>query len=206
MVETDFDPHVKIGPVKIAIKKIFALSALLFLGVFIQDMCISPENIAKAGQITKNTTQSATQESWITLPESLESATQGEIGAEIYQLVCSTCHGDKGQGLTEEWIARIGHGAQGCWQSKCHISNHPPDGFVLPRDVPALAGPNARPRFETALELYTFIRNFMPYQAPGTMLTDEYWAVTAFLVELKGIPLNGTLLDPAVAGTIYFAH
>jgi hypothetical protein len=72
--------------------------------------------------------------------------------------------------------------------------------------VPALAGPNARPRFDTALELYTFIRNFMPYQAPGTMLTDEYWAVTAFLVELKGISLNGTLLDPAAAGTIYLTY
>lgn len=205
MIDANPDLREKLKTAKVYFKKTLVLSVFLLLGIFVQDICSSPTHIAKADQIKKSSTQPAAEASWITLPESLEHASQVEIGAEIYRLVCSTCHGDKGQGLTDEWIARIDHGGQGCWQSKCHISNHPPDGFELPREVPALVGPNARPRFKTALELYTFTRNFMPYQAPGTMLPDEYWAVTAFLIELKGIPLNGPL-DPGVAGTIYFSQ
>lgn len=43
--------------------------------------------------------------SWLRLPDLPASATQADVGAEVYRLVCRACHGNKGQGLTEDWIA-----------------------------------------------------------------------------------------------------
>ena len=104
-------------------------------------------------------------------------------GAKLYQQWCSTCHGDQGQGLTEEWRATWPESKQNCWQSKCHASNHPPDGFSFPQTVPALIGPNTLTKFNTAQDLYVYTRAAMPYWAPNMLLDDEYQAITAFLVE-----------------------
>ncbi len=46
------------------------------------------------------------------------SATQLQYGAEVYRLVCSACHGDHGQGLTDAWRATWAPSDQNCWQSK----------------------------------------------------------------------------------------
>ena len=142
------------------------------------------------------------QESWVLLNGPPEDATQVEIGAEIYRLVCSTCHGDVGQGLTDEWRARVDPENQNCWQSKCHVSNHPPDGFVLPRDIPSVTGERVAARFSNALNLYQFVSVTMPYHVPGTMLDEEYWQVTAFLLALNGIEMGDTVLDASNAAEV----
>ncbi|MDX1435420.1 MAG: c-type cytochrome [Anaerolineales bacterium] len=141
-------------------------------------------------------------ESWVLLDGTPENATQAEVGAEIYRLVCSTCHGGSGEGLTDAWRARLAPEDQNCWQSKCHASNHPPDGFVLPREVPPVTGDRMAARFPTAQNLYDFVRLTMPYHAPGTMLDQEYWQVTAFLLSLNGIEMGETDLAPANAEQI----
>jgi cytochrome c5 len=133
--------------------------------------------------------------SWIGLPDMPATATQADIGAEVYRLVCSACHGGGGQGLTDGWRATWTPSAQDCWQSKCHAVNHPPDGFVLPRYVPPVIGPNALVRFETTLDLYNYIRATMPWHSPGSLLDREYWQLTAFLarehhLDLGDLPLN----------------
>jgi mono/diheme cytochrome c family protein len=104
-------------------------------------------------------------------------------GHDLYQFWCSTCHGDRGQGLTDEWRAIWPEDKQNCWQSKCHASNYPPDGFTFPKFVPAVIGESALERYATSLELYTYIQAAMPYWAPGSLSEEEYWAITAFLVE-----------------------
>jgi mono/diheme cytochrome c family protein len=106
-----------------------------------------------------------------------------ENGAQVFQKWCSSCHGDRGQGLTPEWRAEWPAGKQNCWQSKCHAGNHPPDGFSFPKNVPALIGPNALTKFTTAQDLYVYTREAMPYWSPNLLTDAEYQAITVFLVE-----------------------
>lgn len=74
-----------------------------------------------------------------------ENPTQLDEGSLVYWKICLTCHGDRGQGLTDEWREVFGENAN-CWTSKCHAANHPPQGFFIPRDrlPPAIKG--LRPR------------------------------------------------------------
>lgn len=141
-------------------------------------------------------------DSWLRLNNLPENASQVDAGAEIYRLVCSTCHGDRGQGLTPDWLATWNPKDRNCWQSKCHASNHPPDGFVLPSTVPAITGPDFTGHFQNALELQAFIQARMPYHAPGSLQPDEYWQVTAYVLLLNGFELGDQLLDPITAAAI----
>lgn len=143
-----------------------------------------------------------TATSWIIVPELPSTATQADRGAEIYRLVCSSCHGDRGQGLTTEWRMTWNPRDQNCWQSKCHASNHPPDGFELPRYVPAIIGTYALARFITALDLYAYNHSFMPWHDPGSMTEEESWQVTAFLVRENGIDPIETPLDAVRAAPL----
>jgi len=104
-------------------------------------------------------------------------------GAALYRQWCSTCHGDRGQGLTEAWRATWPKEKQNCWQSRCHAGNHPPDGFSFPREVPALVGQGALIKFGSAGDLYAYTRATMPYWSPTLLSDEEYQAITTFLVE-----------------------
>jgi mono/diheme cytochrome c family protein len=105
-----------------------------------------------------------------------------EDGADLYQFYCSTCHGDVGQGLTDEFRATWPEGEQNCWQSKCHIENHPPEGFILPTYVPAIIGETTLAKFRSANDLFVYARAAMPYYKPGRLTDDEYLAITQYLV------------------------
>jgi cytochrome c5 len=122
----------------------------------------------------------------IGVPDLPATATQADYGAEIYRLVCRDCHGDHGQGLTADWIATWAPEDQNCWQSKCHAANHPPDGFSLPHYVPPLVGAQFLARFKTAMDVYNYISQAMPWQDPGYLALDQYWQLTAFLARLNG--------------------
>jgi len=124
--------------------------------------------------------------SWLILPTLPASATQADAGAEIYRLVCRDCHGDKGQGLTDEWRATWNPEHQNCWQSKCHASNHPVNGFDLPRFVPAIIGPSTLARFGEPAELHEYLQSNMPWYDPGSLTGQEYWQLVAFLVRENG--------------------
>lgn len=127
----------------------------------------------------------ANQDSWI-LVDLPPDATQLQHGAEIYRLVCSACHADSGEGLTDAWRATWNPKDQNCWQSKCHAANHPPDGFELPIS-PAVAGGTALRRFESAADLRDFIQARMPWQDPNSLTEEEGWAVTAYVIQLNGM-------------------
>ena len=127
------------------------------------------------------------EESWLVLPKLPSNATQADIGAEIYRLVCQDCHGDRGQGLTDEWRAQWAPEDQNCWTSKCHASNYPPEGFALPRFVPAIMGSESLARFETTLDLLDYIKSNMPWHDPGNLVDAEYRQLTSFLARERGL-------------------
>jgi hypothetical protein len=127
-----------------------------------------------------------------------EDPTQAEAGAEHFYQICLACHGDWGQGLTEEWRAEWGED-QNCWKSKCHASNHPPEGFELPTYIPPVLGLGSLNRFETADELFEYISITMPWWNPGSLSDEQAWEVTAFLLRERGEVLNEVSLDPSTA-------
>ncbi len=119
----------------------------------------------------------------------------------MYRLVCKACHGDVGQGLTPDWIAQWEPEDQNCWQSKCHALNHPPDGFVVPRDVPPVMGATVAERFRDGQQLHAYIAAAMPWQDPGVLQPAEYWQVTAYLLAHNGVDLGGVTLDADTAAS-----
>ena len=127
---------------------------------------------------------------------------QADHGAVAYWLSCMVCHGDRGQGLTEEWRAVAGQEEMNCWQSRCPASNHPPEGFVLPPYAPSIINPVSLTRFNTAADLHTFISERMPWQAPGVLDEETYWQLTAFLLRANDLNLGSEPLSPQNADQV----
>jgi len=138
---------------------------------------------------------------------SSQNPTQLDQGALVYWGVCMACHGDRGEGLTNEWRAVFGED-QNCWTSKCHAPNHPPQGFVIPRDrlPPAVTGPGKLTRFNTAQELYDYIVVTMPWWNPGSLTPEKAWALTAYILKLNGSLPQGIVLDATDASAIPVHH
>lgn len=128
-------------------------------------------------------------------PELPENPTQSDYGAIVYWKICMACHGNRGQGLTDEWRASWGPKEMNCWQSKCHASNHPPGGFVFPRSIPGVIGETALARFKTAEDLYLYLKATMPWWDPGSLTDEEAWNVTAYLMKAQGALPAGVTLD-----------
>ena len=128
-------------------------------------------------------------------PPTVYPPAQADEGAQVYYLVCMACHGDKGQGLTEEWRNVLSPEDRNCWQSKCHAANHPPEGFKMPETVPPVVGPGLIREYGTALNLHDFLKSRMPWQAPGRLSEEEYWQLTAFLIRQNGLDPGSTPLN-----------
>jgi len=123
-------------------------------------------------------------------------ATQAGHGRDLFYLHCMPCHGDRGQGLTDEFrMAQYPPEDANCWQSGCHGDRPYADGFTLPRSVPALIGPDALGRYDTAGDLYEYIRRAMPFNAPESLSQTEYLQITTFLLEQNGRAPAGAALD-----------
>ena len=176
---------------------------IILIGMLVVSSACSNESEAlTANPMPTSMPRAQTSESWLVLPPLPSTATQADVGAEIYRLVCQACHGNRRQGLTDDWRAEWSPQDQNCWQSKCHASNHPPEGFIQPRYVPPLESPSALQAHETALDLYNYIRNRMPWHAPGSLQDTEYWQVTAFLIRERGLVLGDLPLGEVEAASL----
>ncbi len=132
-------------------------------------------------------------------PPTAASPNQADDGAQLYWQHCQPCHGDRGQGLTDEWRAQYPPEDQNCWNSRCHGQSPYEHGFILPTQVPALIGSGTLTRFATAADLYAFISLRMPYQARGSLKPDEYWAITAYLLRGHGLSEAALPIENATA-------
>ena len=123
-----------------------------------------------------------------------DAPSQLDQGTLIFWGVCMACHGDVGQGLTDEWRESFGED-RNCWVSECHASNHPPQGFEFPRLVPSLVGPGTLARFVNARQLYDYNLAKMPWWNPGSLTPEKAWAVTAKILQLNGNLPDGVTLN-----------
>jgi hypothetical protein len=110
------------------------------------------------------------------------------------------CHGDRGQGLTDEWREVWVDDHQNCWSRKCHTGRSELASFYIPRFVPPVTGlPQALSRFQTAEDLFTYIRETQPPQRAGALSDLEYWALAAFLLHESGRLSPGVEIGPGSA-------
>ena len=127
---------------------------------------------------------------------------QADRGAQVYWLSCLPCHGDRGQGLTDEFRAAYPPEDRNCWDSGCHGERPYENGFKLPAGIPALVGADALQKFPNAAVLQAYIQAAMPFWKPGSLAEDDSWAVTAFLLRQNGLrddraELNASNADQA---------
>jgi cytochrome c5 len=148
-----------------------------------------------ADPLDPKTAGMADEPSWIFLNDDFIDSPQAEAGAEVYRLVCSACHGDVGQGLTDAWRAK--------WDPKTRTAGNPSAtakstllmALRFPRYSPPVVGAFMPVVFKNAHDLYRYLKQTMPWQAPGTMRDEEYWQVTAFLMAINGVDLGDTILN-----------
>ncbi|RJP54495.1 MAG: cytochrome bc complex cytochrome b subunit [Anaerolineaceae bacterium] len=146
-----------------------------------------------------------------------EPPSQLDEGLLVYWGVCMACHGDTGQGLTDAWRDSFGEDRD-CWTSKCHASNHPPQGFEFPRLVPSLSDKGTLLRFVNAEQLYQYNLANMPWWDPGSLTKEKALAVTAYLLKMNGklpegvtltaangqfIPIQYTVMEPPAQSNLW---
>ena len=113
------------------------------------------------------------------------SPTEYELGRNLYWHWCMTCHGDKGQGLTDEFRSIWEEDHQNCWGRGCH-AGHPGDmGFPIPTVVPALVSDTRLKQFATIQELSDFLKATHPPQSPGILKNEEYHAIALFVFTMN---------------------
>jgi len=129
-------------------------------------------------------------------------------GSEIYWGICMACHGDAGQGLTDEWRDAYGPEDRNCWQKGCHGTDHPPQGFLIPKTmiIPGVAGSGRLTRFKNSQELHDFILANMPWWDPGQLTSEEAWQVTSYILRLHKVMPLGFELEETNASAIRTQH
>lgn len=112
--------------------------------------------------------------------------TEYELGRNLYWHWCMTCHGDRGQGLTDEFRSIWEPEHQNCWGRGCHSGRPGETGFPIPTVVPALVDENHLARFTSRQDLADFLEATHPPQSPGILKTGEYQAIALFVFALNG--------------------
>jgi cytochrome c len=105
---------------------------------------------------------------------------QAAEGAKLYAKHCAKCHGDAGQGKKGPPV--VGKDA-------------------LPLDPPAKAKVR-KTQFHTAQDVAAFVAAKMPANKPGSLTTDEYYAILAFDLKANGVDVTGKKIDPTTAAQI----
>ena len=127
---------------------------------------------------------------------------QADHGAQVYWLSCMPCHGDRGQGLTDEFRATYPPEEEYCWESGCHGANPYESGFTLPKKIPAVIGATTLAKFADAAQLNAYIRATMPFWNPGSLTEEESWRVTAFLLRQNDLWNASTELNASNAADV----
>jgi cytochrome c len=128
--------------------------------------------------------------------------TQADRGAQVYWLSCLPCHGDKGQGLTDEFRSTYPPEEQYCWERGCHGKMPYEDGFTIPMTIPAVIGPTTLGKFSNGLQLYGYIHQAMPFWKPGSLSEEDAWKVTAFVLRQNGLWSGTAELDETNAESV----
>lgn len=111
---------------------------------------------------------------------------QEQLGSYLYYYNCMPCHGDRGQGLTDEWRMVWVEDHRNCWARGCHGGRQEDEGFPIPKVIPAVIAIEssvsvALTNYSTSEELTTYLKDTHPPQQPGRLQDDEYQALAVYL-------------------------
>jgi cytochrome c len=127
---------------------------------------------------------------------------QADHGAQVYWLSCMPCHGEKGQGLTDEFRKTYPAEEEYCWESGCHGARPYENGFTLPMKIPGVIGESTLAKFTDAAQLNAYIRATMPFWKPGSLTEEESWRVTAFILRQNELWDDSTELNASNAANV----
>ena len=118
-------------------------------------------------------------------PEGLElpiGKGSARAGADVYRSQCAACHGANGEGMAPAFPALIGRDPRG-------------ESFDFASDpsIPRTIGNY----WAHATTLYDYIRRAMPLYAPGSLSSDDTYAVTAYLLAANRVIPDTAVLDAA---------
>lgn len=117
------------------------------------------------------------------VPVMPDNPTEVQVGEVVYYYNCMPCHGDHGQGLTDEFREIWVEDHQNCWAVGCHGGRVSDEGFPIPKYIPPVsARPDQLLRFSDPEDLFAYLAQTHPPQRPGVLEDEEYWAVTALLL------------------------
>ncbi len=105
---------------------------------------------------------------------------QWSRGVFLYGQSCAGCHGDNGEG-DEETPAIAGDGA---------LSSS------------AAEGSERQATFDTAADVFAYVKSDMPPLAPGSLSDDEYWAIVHYVLKQAQIDLGVDTLGADNAASI----
>ena len=71
--------------------------------------------------------------------------------------------------------------------------------------APRLIGPKGLDAYKSAQETFTYIKEHMPPDAPGSLHEQDYWNVTAFLVKKNDLPVTD-ILSPETAAAVKWSR
>ena len=115
--------------------------------------------------------------------------TEFELGQNLYWHWCMPCHGDRGQGLTDEFRGIWEDDHQNCWGRGCHAGHEGDMGFPIPTIVPALSDDSHLAQFPSMQGLADYLQATHPPQSPGILTAEEYHAIALFVFSMIGRPL-----------------
>ena len=164
---------------------IFIAAGILTLGIVFR---ISFSKGDVAGLHRATTTPTPTFDpTRLAQPPTVYPPAQSDIGAQTYWGMCMSCHGDRGQGLTEDWLNSFPLEERDCWQSGCHADDAPQNSFEIPQTgIPALVGTGVLSRFSNSLELQRHILDNMPFGRAGLLPPEEAWTLTSHILQMNG--------------------
>jgi cytochrome c len=141
----------------------------------------------ETGTAVSGAQQATTTPDRLAQPTLPASPSQADHGSQVYWLSCLPCHGDRGQGLTDEFRQAYPPEEQYCWESGCHGERPYDQGFTLPTQIPPVVGPGTLQKFPNASVLHAYIAAAMPFWKPGSLAEEDSWSVTAYLLQQNGL-------------------
>jgi quinol-cytochrome oxidoreductase complex cytochrome b subunit/mono/diheme cytochrome c family protein len=181
---------------------------LVFGGIFISSVSAGTSTALQQATATPSTQITPNfDSSRLAQPPTIIPPVQADNGAQVYWGMCISCHGDHGQGLTDEWRNSFPLEDRGCWQSGCHGSDTPENSFEIPTtSIPALAGAGKLARFSNSFELYRYIRQNMPFFRADSLSSEEAWSLTAYILKLNDMQTDNFTLNEINGSAISIHH
>lgn len=179
------------------IKKVPSLSILALLSFLTLLMMAS-----RSGSFPAQDSVSATPTyNPLVEPSVPENPSDHELGRNWYWHHCMPCHGDKGQGLTDEWRAVWEPDHQNCWGRGCHSGKRVEDSFAIPTIVPPIVSSLKLARFTSYQELQGYLETTHPPQSPGCLTDEQYRTIALYLFRENDRPLIVSTLTLAITPT-----